>query len=361
MAEVDRSKPWVLILAGGSGRRFWPASRRDTPKHLLPLGDGGISLLRATVGRARTVTDAGRVVVVTAADQEVAVRDDVGELLADDNVIAEPVPRNTAPAIALAMVHLALRGAGPHEPVIVVPSDHGVADVDAWGAALRRAVDAACEHKAIVTLGIRPSFPSTGFGYVGLGGEEETEGDSDLPVRKVLQFKEKPTAAVAREYVASGNWWWNGGMFVFRLGYLWYVMGDLREDLDLAMQVLSACIQQDDPVAMLEEYGKLESISIDYAVMEQAPSMLSVPLDCGWSDLGSWDAMGDLAVAEDVVAVESSNNVVYAPGRTVALVGASDLVVVATDDAVLVAPRERAQEVREIAAALEARGRDDLL
>jgi len=361
MAEVDRSKPWVFILAGGSGRRFWPASRRETPKHLLPLGPDGQTLLRATVERARTITDPARVVVVTAADQAVAVLDDVGDLIEADNVISEPVPRNTAPAIALAIVTIALRGAGPHDPIIVLPSDHGIADRDAWEASLRRAVDAASEHKTIVTLGVEPTFASTGFGYLGLGGEEPTEGDSDLPVRTVLQFREKPEQGVADGYLAAGGWWWNAGIFVFRLGYLWYVMGDLREDLDVGMQLLSACIQQGDAEALLEEYSKLEAISVDYAVMEQAPSMMAVPLDCGWTDLGSWDALDGLAEATDVVAREAVGNVVYAPGKTVALVGVSDLVVVATDDAILVMPRARAQEVREIADELQKRGRDDLL
>ena len=359
--KVDRTQPWVFILAGGSGRRFWPASRRATPKHLLPLA-GDASLLRATVQRALAITHVDRVLVITAADQAAAVLEDVGDLIARDNLLAEPVPRNTAPAIALGIVTVALRGAGAHDPIIVLPSDHGLTDIPAWEASLARAVDAAVEHKTIVTLGVTPTFPSTGFGYLGLGGEEETGGDGDLPVRKVLQFREKPSLELASEYFeASGSWWWNAGIFVFRLGYLWYVMGDLREELDVGMQLLSACIQQGDQKALAEEYAKLESISIDYAVMEQAPSVMSVPLDCGWSDLGSWDALEGLAQAEDVVAMGSSGNVVYAPGKTVALIGVSDLVVVATDDAILVVPRDRAQEVRDVTDQLAERGRDDLL
>jgi mannose-1-phosphate guanylyltransferase/mannose-6-phosphate isomerase len=359
--KVDRSKPWIFILAGGSGRRFWPASRRDTPKHLLPLLGDDRTLLGATLDRALRLTDPAKVLVITAADQAQAVQLVVGERLPPENIVAEPVPRNTAPAIALGIVTIALRGAGPHDPVIVLPSDSGIADLDAWEAALRRAVDAASEHKAIVALGVEPTSPSTGFGYLGLGAEEPTDGDSDLPVRLLLQFKEKPSRALAEEYLEAGTWWWNAGIFVFRMGYLWYVMGDLREDLDVGMQVLQACIQQNDEDAMLEEYSKLESISIDYAVMEQAPSMLAVPLDCGWTDLGSWDAMGGLQQAEDVVSLGSVDNVVYAPGRTVALLGVSNLVVVVTDDAVLVTTRERAQEVKDIADELAERGRDDLL
>ncbi len=369
MSATEPKNPWVLILAGGGGTRFWPASRRERPKHLLPLLTGERTLLRATIDRLGPFTDLGRVLVVTAADQAQQVQMEVEGLIPADNIIVEPVARNTAPAIALAMVHLGLRGVGPHDPVVVLPSDHWIEDEDGFVAALRRAVEAARHHKAIVTLGIAPTFPATGYGYLGLGGEVETPGEGDRSVRQVLQFREKPSLEMAREYVDSGNYLWNAGMFVFRLGYLWYVMGDLREDLDVAMQVLSACIQQDDQAALVEEYGRLESISIDHAVMEQAPSVMTVPVDVGWGDLGSWDTIGPLLEegaaggqrVDSLVSWESARNVVFAPGRTVALVGVQDLVVVATDDAVLVVPRDRAQEVGDVVRELKERGRDDLL
>lgn len=367
MKQGGSVQPWVLILAGGSGERFWPASRREMPKHLLPLLRGGSTLLRATIERLVDVAEPARVFVITAADQAQVVRIDLGGVLPDENLIVEPVPRNTAPAIALAMVHLGLRGAGPHDPVVVLPSDHWIEDTEAFAGVLRRAVEAAREHRAIVTLGVTPTHPATGYGYLGLGGEVETAGEGNLSVRQVLQFREKPDLAVARQYVESGKYWWNAGIFVFRLGYLWYVMGDLREDLDTAMQVMSACIQQEDAAALLEEYGKLESISIDHAVMQDAPSVLAVPCEVGWTDLGSWDTVGGVlseardTTVRDLVEVEAAGNVVWAPGRTVALVGVRDLVVVATDDAILVVPRDRAQQVRQVVQELKARGRDDLL
>ena len=369
MTAADPVRPWVLILAGGGGTRFWPASRREHPKHLLPLLAGDRTLLRATVDRLWSLTDAERILVVTSADQAQLVRMEVEGQLPAENVVVEPVARNTAPAIALAMVHLGLRGVGPHDPVIVLPSDHWIDDVDAFVAALRRAVEAARQHKAIVTLGVTPTGPATAYGYLGLGGALETQGDQELSVRHVLQFREKPDPATAQEYFDSGKYLWNAGMFAFRLGYLWYVLGDLREDLDVAMQVFSACIQQDEQEALLEEYGKLESISIDHAVMEEAPSVLTVPLDVGWGDLGSWDSVGPLLAetdagghrADELVSWDAAGNVVFAPGKTVALVGVSDLVVVATDDAVLVVPRDRAQEVRAIVDELKKRGKDELL
>lgn len=369
MTSTDPVRPWVLILAGGGGSRFWPASRRELPKHLLPLLAGDRTLLRATIDRLGPLTDPERILVVTSVDQAQQVQMEVEGLLPAENIVVEPVARNTAPAIALSLVHLGLRGVGAHDPVVVLPSDHWIEDQDGFVAAIARAVEAARQHKAIVTIGVQPTSPSTAYGYLGLGGQVETAGEGQLPVRKVLQFREKPSRSVAQEYVDSGHYLWNAGMFVFRLGYLWYVMGDLREDLDVAMQILSACIQQDDQSALLEEYGKLESISIDHAVMEQAPSVLTVPADVGWGDLGSWDAIAPLLEegpagcqrVGDLVGLDAADNVVFAPGRTVALVGVRDLVVVATDDAVLVVPKDRAQEVRQVVDELRRRGRDDLL
>ena len=362
------TQPWILLLAGGSGTRFWPASRREEPKHLLPLLDDGRSLLQETVARVKELTDPERVFVVTAADQAARTATELDGLLSHEQLIVEPEPRNTAPAIALSMVHLSLKGAGPHDPVMVLPCDAWVQDVDGLRAALRRAADAAVEHKAIVTLGVPPTAPSTGYGYLGLGQEEPTEGEG-LPVRKVHKFTEKPDEVTARQYVASGNYWWNAGIFVFRLGYLWYVMGDLREDFDIGMALLGGCVQQDDPAGLAEEYAKLEAISIDYAVMEDAPSVLAVPADVGWSDLGSWDAAapllgpvdGGLGRAGLVLADDAEDNLVFAPGKAVGLVGVSGLAVVVTDDAVLVVPRERAQDVRALVGRLKELGREDLV
>ena len=361
------AQPWILLLAGGAGTRFWPASRRTEPKHLLPLLPGGRCLLQETVTRVRELTSPERIFVVTSADQVDRTVAALDGLLSADQLIVEPEPRNTAPAIALAMVHLSLKGGGPHDPVMALPCDAWVDDVEGFRAALSRAAVAAVEHKAIVTLGVPPTAPATAYGYLGLGPEEETAGEG-LPVRKVLKFTEKPDEDTARRYVDSGNYWWNAGIFVFRLGYLWYVMGDLRGDFDIGMALMGGCVQQDDRVGLAEEYGKLEAISIDYAVMEDAPSMLAVPAEVGWSDLGSWDAVGPLLEegegglgrADLLLAEDASDNLVFAPGKVVALIGVSGLAVVATDDAVLVVPRERAQEVRAIVERVKGAGREDL-
>jgi mannose-1-phosphate guanylyltransferase len=361
------AEPWILLLAGGAGTRFWPASRREEPKHVLPLLEGGRSLLQETLLRVKELTSPERVFVVTAADQVERTLTEIDGFLSGDQLIIEPEARNTAPAIALSMVTLSLKGAKPHDPVMVLPCDAWVDDVEGLRTALKRAAVAAVQHKAIVTLGVPPTAPSTGYGYLGLGEEEETDGEG-LVVRKVLKFTEKPDQRTARQYTESGNYWWNAGIFVFRLGYLWYVMGDLRDDFDVGMALMGGCVQQDDRGGLAEEYAKLEAISIDYCVMQDAPSVLTVPLDVGWSDLGSWDAVaplladveGGLGRADIVLADGAKDNLVFAPGKAVGLVGVSGLAVVATDDAILVVPRERAQEVRALVAKLKEQGREDL-
>ncbi len=356
----EGKKPWILILAGGSGTRFWPASRRDRPKHVLPgLGGGGLSLLQATIERVLPLTRPERVFVLTSADQLDIVRPHLGEL-PPDQLLAEPEPKNTGPAVALGILWLTQRGAGPHDPVLVLPADAWVDDPKAFRDSLIRAAAACEQHKAIVTLGVRPTRPETGYGYIQLGdGVVAVQGGGEQPVHEVARFVEKPDLAGAEHMVADPRNLWNAGIFAFRCGYLWWLLGDLSDEWDLALMMLNACLVDGDAEGLAFEYAKFESVSLDHGVIEQAPTLLCVEATWGWSDLGSWDAVaqvldpteGGNARADRVIAQDASGNVVFAPGRTVALLGVDDLVVVATDDVILVAPRARAQEVRALAAA----------
>lgn len=360
MSAQPGTRTWVLILAGGAGTRFWPASTRQSPKQVLPLLDGGRSLLQATIDRVIRLVPAERVHVVSAADQRDILPPHCQGLPAA-NLLWEPVARNTAPAIAMGMVALSRRGAGPHDAVIVLSADAWIADEDAFRACLRRGVFAARQHKSIVTVGIEPDRPATGYGYLELGEPVAVDGGGDTPVLEVKRFHEKPDLATAEGYLAGGKHLWNAGIFVFRLGYLWYVIGDLQPDMDVQMTLLLACLEDGDQRGFAEEYAKLPRLSIDHAVMEQAPSVLAVRGDFGWSDVGSWHTVGQLFEqrpggqirAKRDVQIDARGNVVYAPGRTVALLGVEDLVVVVTDGEVLVAPRERAEEVKAIVAAVE--------
>ncbi len=360
--------PLVLILAGGSGTRFWPASRRAAPKHVLGIGPDGTSLLRATIDRCMRFVHSSRIHVITTPDQVEVVGPEC-EAIPRQNIFVEPAPRNTAPAIALGLVALSRRGGGPHDPVVILPADAWVDDDDAFKVAMRRAVAVARSEKTIVTLGVKPDRPATGYGYLELGDPLDSGVGGDLPVRTVSKFHEKPDPGTAREYVASGGFRWNAGIFVGRLGYLWYVMGAVREDLDVAMQIFGAILEEPDQSALPDEYAKLESVSFDHAVMEHAPSVHAVEVGFQWSDLGDWDAVGRAldpvdgarAAAARVVAIDAADNVVFAPGKTVALLGVKDLVVVVHGDEILVAPRDRAQDVRAVVEALGDAGAEDLL
>ncbi len=345
----------ALILAGGSGTRFWPASRRDRPKQLLAL-DGERSLLAATVDRLAPLVATGNVWISTTAALAPAIRAEL-PALAPERVLAEPAGRNTAPAIAASL--LAMPAAARAGAVAVLPSDHRVADPEAFRATLAAAFATAEERDRIVALGVKPRWAETGFGYLELGGA--LAGAPGLAA--VERFREKPDRATAESFVASGRHLWNAGIFVFRGATLLAALERHAPELAAGVGRFAAAPERS------ELYAALPSISIDYAVMEKEAGLAALPLDCGWDDLGSWQALYEVLPAGeggnrrhgDVVAVDASNNLLFADRGLVAALGVEDLIVVRTGDAVLVARRDRAQEVRRIVEQLEAAGRRDLL
>lgn len=336
---------YAVVLAGGGGTRLWPASRRVRPKQFLPLAPGGRSLLEATVARARRLVPAERVLVVTSGEQADAVRATLPELPAA-NVLVEPVGRSTAPAVALAARTLAARGE-PGALLAVLPSDHAVGDEAAFLRTLEAALAAARTH--LVTVGIPPAYPSTGYGYLELG--DRTDG----PAREVRRFVEKPDAERARAFVASGRYLWNSGMFFFRACR---ILDEVRRHLPEVWAALES-----------DRYAEAPTISLDYGVMERTEDIWAVPGEFGWCDLGHWadlaavhppDADGHVRVGGPLLALDARDNVVVG-APLVALVGVEGLVVVATEDAVLVVPRARAQEVRRVVGELKTRGLEQYL
>ncbi len=346
----------ALVLAGGSGTRFWPASRRARPKQLLAL-DGKRSLLQQTVDRLAPLVPPESVWISTTAELAAAVREELPEVPAQQ-ILAEPAGRNTAPAIAYSL--LAMPEARRRRPVVVLPSDHRIASPESFLATVRAAGEVAERDDRMLALGVTPRRPETGFGYLELG--EPLAGADGL--RRVARFTEKPDLATAERFVASGTHLWNAGIFVFRGTTLLAALERHAPDLAAGLAAIVA-----EPGWVDELYPRLPSISIDYAVMERLDDLATLPLDCGWDDLGSWGALADVLASDaggnaargELVAVESSGNVVYSDGGTVALLGVDGLVVVRTADVVLVLPRERAQDVRRIVSELERRGRGELL
>ncbi len=346
----------ALILAGGSGTRFWPLSRRKKPKQLLSL-DGGPSLLQQTLGRLHGLLPEGKIWLSVTADLLDPIRREVPEL-PPERFLVEPVGRNTAPAIGAAL--LAMPPEVRQGTVAVLPADHRIADPPGFQRVLTAAFELVERTDRIVTLGIRPCRPETGFGYLELGAELE----GDPRACEVVRFREKPDRATAEAFLRSGRHLWNGGIFVFRGERM---LGELR----CHAPELAAALEAYDAAAVdrEERYAALPSISIDYAVMERTTGLAALELDCGWSDLGTWEALFEILPADgdgncalgEALFLDTRNSLVVSPGATTVVLGVQDLVVVRTDDAVLVLPRSRSQEVRNVLAALEHRGRTELI
>lgn len=345
----------ALILAGGSGTRFWPLSRKRRPKQLLAL-EGERSLLRDTVERLRPLVEPSSVWVCTTRALAEDVRRELPEV-PPHQILLEPEGRNTAPAIGWSV--RSMPEEARRDVVLVLPSDHRMGDPEAFREALARAARAVEREDRVMTLGVTPRWAETGYGYL----ELETGGEED-GVRRVRRFVEKPDAATAERYVSSGSYLWNAGIFLFRGTTLLDILGRLQPELARGLEEIAGAPERVD-----ELYPRLPADSIDYAVMEKLDEISTLPLDCGWSDLGSWEALDEILPRDgqgntgqgDVLAVESSNNLLFSDSGTIAVLGVEGLVVVRTGDSVLVIPKERSQDVKKLVQELAARRREDLL
>ena len=345
----------ALILAGGSGTRFWPLSRKRSPKQLLAL-EGEQSLLRDTLERLRPLVGPESVWVCTTAALGERVRAELPEVPARQ-VLLEPQGRNTAPAIGWSV--RSMPEAARQGVVAVLPADHRVGDPAAFRSALERAARIVEREDRVMTLGVTPRWAETGYGYLELEPGAGVDG-----VRRVRRFVEKPTAENAARFVASGQYLWNAGIFVFRGATFLDVLARLQPELARGLEEIAAA-----PGRLHELYARLPADSIDYAVMEKLDGISALPLDCGWSDLGSWEALDEVLPRDaqgntgrgDTLAVDATGNLLFSDAGTVAVLGVEGLVVVRTGDTVLVMPKARSQEVRRLVSELAARGRGDLL
>jgi mannose-1-phosphate guanylyltransferase len=356
----------AVIMAGGSGTRLWPLSRAGRPKQLLDVvagpGGGAHSLLAESFSRLRAVLAAECIWVCTAARYGAQVRAALPELGAG-RLILEPVARDTANAVGLAAALVA--DADPDAELAVVSADHVIRPVDRFAAVLGTAYDVlAVRPDALVTLGIRPTSPATGFGYVQRGAPTEVPG-----VAEAASFREKPDRATAEEYLASGQYLWNSGMFVWRARTVLDALADHLPATAAALQRIVAAPAGPGRQAVLAEvFPGLPKISVDYAVLEPAATepgrVLVADLDVDWLDVGSWPALAHTldtvdgnAVRGPVVALDAAGNIVLSedPGHLVALVGVRDSVVVATRDVTLVCPVADAERVKALLAAVEQR------
>jgi mannose-1-phosphate guanylyltransferase len=355
---TDNDNAYAIIMAGGSGTRFWPLSRSDRPKQFLSLGPDSRSLLRATAERVWALIPPERTLVVTSELLREQVERELPELGAT-RVLAEPVGRNTAPCIGWAATHV--RRLDPNAVMTVLPADHYIGDSEAYVETLRRGLEAAT-HGDYVTIGIRPTRAETGYGYIEVGGE------LDPGVFRARRFVEKPNRQRAEQFVASGGFLWNSGMFFFLASRILEAIDLHLPGLGEQLQRYESAAETDQEAALVAEtYASLPAVSIDHGIMEKVDSVSVVPGTFDWSDLGSWSSAWELSPKDELgnvipdggLVIDASRNYAWAPeGKLVALVGVQDLVVVDSGDALLVVPRGRAQEVRDIVAALRERNDD---
>jgi mannose-1-phosphate guanylyltransferase / mannose-6-phosphate isomerase len=349
-----------VILSGGSGTRLWPLSRAVLPKQLLPLVTDN-TMLQETLTRLSSWADVGNPIVVCGNDHRFLVAEQLRQInLNPEAILLEPVARNTAPAIAAAAIALKDKDV----LMLVLPADHVITDVTAFEAAVRRA-SVAAEQGKLVTFGIEPTHPETGYGYI----QSDNASKFADNCYEVARFVEKPNAATAQEYMDAGNFYWNSGMFLFKPAVF---LSELKQYAPAIVDSVSKAVEQSykdlDFVRLHEaSFAESPSDSIDYAVMEKTKLAAVVPASMGWNDVGSWTALKEVqtqdangnAVRGDVYLKDVNNTLVRAENRFVAAVGVEDLLIVETSDAVLVAHRDCAQDVKNIVDHLKASGRSE--
>jgi len=350
---MSKSQINAVILAGGTGSRLWPMSRQNLPKQFLAL-DGDLTLLQTTIDRLSPTIEAKDVLIVT---QEAHAKGEAYHALLPYQSLFEPVGRNTAPAIALAAAYLSANGADP--VMVVLPADHIIKDEVEFRAHLDTAIQAAQNGK-LVTFGIKPVRPDTGFGYI------KAHQADDAQVYSVDRFTEKPDLATAERFLKEGNYYWNSGMFVWKASV---ILAEIQRHLPGVHQIVQTILAESRAGSSFQQavekhFAAMPSISIDYGVLEKSDRVSLIPCDIGWNDVGSWQAVHEISAKDEngnalqgnVIAVGSKNSLVRAEKRLVAVIGVEDLCVIETADAVLIAKSDQTQRVREVVDALQQKG-----
>lgn len=353
-----------VIMAGGGGTRFWPLSRQKMPKQMLNL-TGKDLMVNETIDRMATVVSLEDIFVVTAAIQVPKMLAATAGRVKQDHVLAEPVARNTAACIGYAAMEIVKKyGDGV---MLITPADHYIKDVPTLTQVFNTAIDVAEKSNKLVTIGIKPTFPSTGFGYI------KYQSDDVGPAKAVLEFREKPSFETAQEYVSSGEYTWNSGMFIWKASVILAKFEQYIPDIYADLEKIGEAMGTDRERQVIEEvYPKIRKISIDYAVMEPSAAngeVLTVPGDFGWNDVGSWDMMTVLHESDEngnvllgnTLAVNTTNSICYSSGKLVSVVGMDNVVIVETPDAIMVCPKDQAQEVKQIVEKLSEQSKKEYL
>lgn len=353
-----------VIMAGGGGTRFWPLSRQKTPKQLLNLS-GRDLMLNEAVERMATVIGKSNIFIITADSQASAIIQATQGKVFPGNILAEPDARDTTACIGYAAMEI-LRKYGDGV-MVITPSDHYIRDLEALTEAFRIAIVTAEEQDKLVTIGIRPTFPSTGFGYI------QYDSSAAGRVKPVTEFREKPDEATARGYVESGKYTWNSGMFIWKASLILKKIEDYAPDIFRDLKSIGDAMNTPKEQEVLHDiYPNIRKISIDYSVLEPCSAkgdILVIPAEFGWNDVGSWDMMGILhepdengnVLLGDTMTLGARNCVIYSGSRIVTALDVEDLIVVETPDAVMVCSKRNAQDVKKIVDRLKEQDRKELL
>jgi mannose-1-phosphate guanylyltransferase len=350
----------AVIMAGGRGERFWPKSRNTCPKQFLSLTKDGLTMVQKTVKRLEPLVSAEDVYIVTNA----AYTDLVAEQLPDvpqENILAEPCARNTAPCIAFAAAVISRKY--DDAIMLVLPSDHLIGYEDIYVNTLKKAIAVAKDDKNLVTIGITPTYPETGYGYINFGEENGS-------AYAVERFVEKPDRATAKQYLKSGKYLWNSGMFVWKISS---IMNNLRKFMpsvyEGALRIGEAFGTDNYTYTLVNEFEAFPSESIDFGIMEKAEDIFTIPGSFGWDDVGSWLAIERINETDDdknyiegdVISVGAERSTIVGGKRLVAAIGIEDLIIVDTDDVLLVCSKNNTQDVKQVIAQLKEQGRNELV
>lgn len=349
---------FVVIMAGGVGSRFWPRSRKSKPKQLLNiLGEN--SMIRETFLRVSSFVPVQNIFVITNKVQAELIETDIQEL-PSENIIAEPVGKNTAPCVAVSAK--AIHNKSKDAVLVTLPADHLIEDVKEFERLVLKGAEYAYEKNGLLTFGITPTRPETGYGYINY--DKESSDDEVYPVKK---FVEKPNLELAEKYLQAGDYLWNSGMFIWRADS---ILEEAKKFLPNIYQLVEQLTEESDlESTLLEIYPKFESISIDYGIMEKSNNVYVIEGDFGWSDVGSWESVYELSEKDDqgnsrrgdVFPLKTKNSYLYTEDKFTAVIGLEDVVVINLDDSLLVCKRDAAQDVKKVVEFLEAKERKSLL
>lgn len=355
----------AVIMAGGKGERFWPRSRKSMPKQFLSLTNDGKTMIQHTVERLSPIVDIEDVFIVTNKDYKELVKQQLKDI-SDENILLEPMAKNTAPCIGLAAVHI--RRKYQDAIMLVLPSDHLIKYNELYIDTLKDAVHVAEKNENLVTIGITPTYPETGYGYINFGAREKEDGESRAYC--VNRFVEKPNLELAKEYLASGKYLWNSGMFVWKTSTILKKFEELLPEVYAGMLEIESGIGKQEEGQIIESvFSKVPAESIDYGIMEHATNIYTIPGNFGWDDVGSWLALERVnktnengnVIQGNVISINTSNTIVQGTDKLIATIGIENLIIVDTDDAMLICTKESTQEVKKVIENLKVCNREDYL